>query len=154
MPSERIKPQQTDLNDERVLLGKDQDEALFYLDKKTITVNKNKVEVEVDIYPPEGSHRLHMAQGYVRRAGLDGLECLVEKWGFVLLSGVFIKHSLHYKSICGQLVQATGDFRKVWRPILPGTLEETAWIIIDNVFHEKNNFNLYHKEPIDTWIQH
>ncbi len=131
----QMEPQQSPSNDERVLLGKDREEALFYLDKKTIIANKDKVVVEVDIYPPAGSARFQTAQGYVRRAGLEGLDCLVEKWGFGLLNNVFIKHNQYYRSVCGQSVQATGEFRKVWKPISPGTLEEAAWKEVGKIFH-------------------
>ena len=130
---EQMKLQQPVVHDERVLLGKDRDEALFYLDKKTIVVNKDKAEIEVDIYPPEESPRFHTAQGYVRRAGYEGLECLVERWGLGLSNGVFVKHGTYYRSKCGQLIQAGGDIRKVWKPISPGTLEETAWKAVGGI---------------------
>jgi len=132
---EEMKSQQTAINNEHILLGKDGDEALFYLDKKTIIMTKDKAEVQVEIYLPEGSARFSTAQGCVRRAGFKSLECLVEKWGFGLSSNVFIKHGLYYKSKCGQLVQVTGDLRKVWKPILSGTIEETAWKVVDGIFH-------------------
>jgi hypothetical protein len=131
---EQVKPQQPVVHDERVLLGKDRDESLCYLDKKTIVVNKDRVEVEVDIYPPEESTLFHTAQGYIRRAGYEGLECLVEKWGLGLSNGVFVKHDTYYRSKCGQLIQAKGDIRKVWKPISPGTLEETAWKAVGGIF--------------------
>jgi hypothetical protein len=131
---EQMEPRQLNVQDERVLLGKDRDEALCYLDKKTIVVNKDRVEIEVDIYPPEESTRFHTAQGYVRRAGYEGLECLVERWGLGLSNGVFVKHATYYRSKCGQLIQAGGDIRKVWKPISPGTLEETAWKEVGGIF--------------------
>ncbi|MGD9579717.1 MAG: J domain-containing protein [Syntrophorhabdus sp.] len=130
-----MKAQQTAMHEERILLGKDRDEALFYLDKKTIIMTKDKAEVEVEIYLPEESARFSTAQGCVRRAGYKSLECLVEKWGFGLSNNVFIKHGLYYKSKCGQLVQATGDLRKVWKPISSGSVEEKAWKVVDGIFH-------------------
>lgn len=136
---EQMEPNESVLNNERVLLGKDRDEALFYLNKKTIVQNKDKVEVEVEIYLPKESVRYDTAQGFVRRAGYTCLDCLIEKWGFGLTNNVFIKHGLYYKSKCGQLVHATGDFRKVWKPILSGTIEETAWKVVMEYSTEKRN---------------
>lgn len=130
---EQVNPQQPVVHDERVLLGKDRDEALCYLDKKTIVANNDRVDVEVDIYPPEASPRFHTAQGYVRRAGYEVLECLVERWGLSLSNGVFVKHGTYYKSKGGQLIQAGGDIRKVWKPISPGTIEETAWKAVGGI---------------------
>jgi|PlaIllAssembly_1097288.scaffolds.fasta_scaffold101549_1 hypothetical protein len=134
---EQMKPAQPVADAERTLLGKDRDGTLFYLDKKTIVINKDKVEIEIDVYPPEGSTRLHTAQGYVRRAGYEGLECIMEKWGLGLSSGVFIRHGQYYKSKCGHLIEAAVDIRKVWKPIVPGTHEETAWKIVDGILHKE-----------------
>lgn len=132
---EQMKPKELFLDDERLYLGKDRDEALFYLNKKTITRNKERAEVEVEIYLPKDGVRYDKAQGYVRRAGYRSLECLIEKWGFGIMNNVFIKYGFYYKSTCGQLVQGTGDFRKVWKPILSGTIEETAWKVVNEIFH-------------------
>jgi hypothetical protein len=134
---EQMKPEQSVAHAERALLGKGRDGALFYLDKKSIVFSKDKVEVEVDIYPPDGSTAFHTGQGYVRRAGYEGLECLTEKWGLGLSSAVFIKHGQYYKSKCGYLVEAVVDIRKVWKPIAPGTVEEMAWKIVDGILHKE-----------------
>lgn len=122
---------------ERVLIGKDQDGALVYLDKKSIVVNKDKAEVEVNIYPPEGSPRFNAARGYVRRAGQEGFECVAEKWGIGLSSGVFIKYGQYYKSTSGYLIETSEVFRKIWKPIMHGTLEEIAWKVVDGVLHKE-----------------
>jgi len=136
-PKEQIKPAQSAANAERQFLGKDRDGAPFYLDTKSIVFNKDKVEIEVDIHPPAESTRFHTAQGYVRRAGLEGLECLVEKWGLGFSNKVFIKYGLSYKSKCGHLIEATLENRKVWKPIAPGTLEEAAWKVVDGILHKE-----------------
>jgi DnaJ domain len=136
-PPEQMKPEQSATPAERTFLGEDRNGALFYLDKKSIVFTKDKVEVEVDIYLPEGSTSFHTAQGYVRRAGYEGLKCLAEKWGLGLSSGVFIKHSQYYKSKCGHLIEAAVDIRKVWKPIAPGTVEEMAWKVVDSMVRKE-----------------
>jgi hypothetical protein len=136
-PAEQTKAEQQTTNAERAFLGKDRDGAPFYLDTKTIVFNKDKVEIAVDIYPPAESTRFHTAQGYVRRAGFEGLECLVEKWGLGFSNKVFIKYGMNYKSKCGHLIEAALDNRKVWKPIAPGTLEEMAWKVVDGILHKE-----------------
>jgi hypothetical protein len=122
---------------ERVFLGQDRDGTLFYLDKRSITVNKDKAEVAVYIYPPEGSPCLNMARGYVRRAGHEGFECVSEKWGIGLSSNVFIKYGQYYRSTGGHLIETAETFRKVWKPIMQGTLEEVAWKVVDGMMHKE-----------------
>jgi hypothetical protein len=136
-PAEQTKPEQQTTPAEQVFLGKDRDGAPFYLDTKSIVFNKDKVEIEVDIYPPAENTRFHTAQGYVRRAGFEGLECLVEKWGLGFSNKVFIKYGMNYKSKCGHLIEAALDNRKVWKPIAPGTLEEMAWKVVDGILHKE-----------------
>jgi hypothetical protein len=136
-PAEQTNAEQQTTNVERAFLGKDRDGAPFYLDTKTIVFNKDKVEIAVDIYPPAESTRFHTAQGYVRRAGFEGLECLVEKWGLSFSNKVFIKYGMNYKSKCGHLIEAALDNRKVWKPIAPGTLEEMAWKVVDGILHKE-----------------
>lgn len=136
-PPEQVQFEQSITDNERALLGKDRDGVLFYLDKKSIAFNKDKVEIEVDIYPPEGSTRFHTAQGYLRRAGFEGLECLVERWGLGFSNKVFIKYGMSYKSKCGHLIEAAVDIRKVWKPIVPGTLEEMAWKVVNGKLHKE-----------------
>lgn len=135
--SEQRKADQPIVERERILLKKEQDGTLFYLDKKSVALNKDKAEINVDIYPPEGSTRFNTARGYIRRAGYGGLECLTEKWGIGLSNGVFIRYGQFYKSTCGHLVDATADIRKVWKPIAPGTLEEMAWKVVDGILHKE-----------------
>jgi curved DNA-binding protein CbpA len=138
-PKEQMKLGQsiTDADAERAFLGKDRDGAPFYLDTKSIVFNRDKVEIAVDIYPPAGSTRFHTAQGYVRRAGFESLECLVERWGLGFSNKVFIKYGLSYKSKCGHIIEAALDNRKVWKPIAPGTLEEIAWKVVDGMLHKE-----------------
>lgn len=136
-PAEQTKAEQQTTKAERAFLGKDRDGAPFYLDTKTIVFNKDKVEITVDIYPPAESTRFHTAQGYLRRAGFEGLECLVEKWGLGFSNKVFIKYGMNYKSKCGHLIEAALDNRKVWKPIAPGTLEEIAWKVVDGILHKE-----------------
>jgi hypothetical protein len=136
-PLEKMKPEKPVADIERTLLGKDRDGSQIYLNKKSIVFNKDKVEIAIDIYPPEGSTQLQIAQGYVRRAGYEGLECLSERWGLGLSNSVFIKYGIYYKSTCGKLIQASGDTRKVWKPITPGTLEEAAWKVVDGMMQKE-----------------
>lgn len=134
---EQKKPDQSIAERERTLLKKDPDGTSFYLDKKSIVCIKDKVEIDVDIYPPEGSVRFNTARGYIRRAGYDGLECLTEKWGIGLSNGVFIRYGQFYRSTCGHLVDANIDIRKVWKPIAPGTIEEVAWKAVDGILNRE-----------------
>jgi hypothetical protein len=106
---------------------------------KTIVFHKDRVEIEVNIYPPAGSNRFLTAQGYVRRAGYEGLDCIVEKWGLGLSNRVFTKHGTHYKSKCGHLIDATVDVRKVWKPIAPGSVEEMACQVIDGMMSKEKD---------------
>lgn len=124
-------------DDSRTFLGKDQNGAMYYLDRKSVVLRNDTVEVEVTIYPPEGSSSLHVAQGYVRRAGYQGLECLAELWKLGISNGVFLRYGQYYKTTCGQLVQAGEVNRKVWRPVVPGTLEEAAWIAVRTMFQKE-----------------
>ena len=134
---EQVKHVQSVNDAERAFLGKDRDGASFYLNTKSIVFNKDKVEIEVDIYPPAESTRFHTAQGYVRRAGFEGLECLVERWGLGFSNKVFIKYGLSYKSKCRHLIEAALDNRKIWKPIAPGTLEEMAWEVVDGILQKE-----------------
>lgn len=131
------RPGKDTAKNELVFLGKDREGASVYLDKTSITFSKDTVHIEIDIYLSEGSARFNTAQGYVRRAGYKGLECLTEKWGLGLASGVYIKHSQYFKSTCGHLVLASGELRKVWKPIAPGTLEETVWKVVDAITNKE-----------------
>jgi hypothetical protein len=131
------KKEQSVAEAERVLIGEDRDGTLFYLDKMSIVFNKDKAEVAVNIYLPEGSSRLNTARGYVRRSGHEGFECVMEKWGIGLSNGVFIKYGQYYKSTSGHLIETTEAFRKIWKPIVPGTLEEVAWKMIDGMLHKE-----------------
>ena len=130
---EQKKADQSITEKEGILLKKDKDGTLVYLDKKSIAFNKDKIEISVNIYPPEGSTRFNTAHGYIRRAGYGSLECIAEKWGIGLSNKVFIRYGQFYKSTCGRFVEATADIRKVWKPITPGTLEEIAWKVVDGI---------------------
>lgn len=134
-----IEPEQQVADTERVFLGEDREGAVFYLDKKTMVFHKDKVEIEVNIYPPANSSRFLTAQGYVRRAGYDSLDCVLERWGLSPSSKVFIKYGRYYKSKCGHLVNASSDTRKVWKPIAPGTVEETAFNVVDRMMSKEKN---------------
>lgn len=134
---EQQRAEQPTVMAERILLGKGQDGTVFYLDRKSVVTNKDRVEVSVDIYPPESSDRLNTARGHVRRAGYDHLECLTEKWGISLSSGVFVRYGQFYKSTCGHLVEGPTDIRKVWKPIMPGTIEEAAWKAVDETLNKE-----------------
>jgi hypothetical protein len=136
-PVEQTKSEQQITTAERALIGKDRDGAPLYLDKTSIVVHNDKAEIAVDIYPPADSSRFLRAQGYVKKAGYEGLECLVEKWGLGFSNKVFIRYGLSYKSKCGHLVEAALDNRKVWKPIASGTLEEIAWKVVDGILHKE-----------------
>jgi hypothetical protein len=134
---EKMEPEQQMADTERAFLGKDRNDAELYLDMKTIVFHKDRTEIEVNIYPPAGSNRFLTSQGYVRRAGYEGLDCIVEKWGLGLSNRVFTKHGTHYKSKCGHLIDAAVDVRKVWKPIAPGSVEEMACQVIDGMMSKK-----------------
>lgn len=134
-----IEPEQQVADTERVYLGEDREGALFYLNKKTIVFHKDKVEIEVNIYPPANSSRFLTAQGYVRRAGYEALDCIVEKWGLGTSNRVFTKYGSRYKSKCGHLIDAAMEVRKVWKPIAPGSVEEMACQVIDGMMSKEKS---------------
>jgi hypothetical protein len=117
----------------RILVHTDVDGTAYYVDKESVTVHNDRVEIDVDVFPPETNPRLRNALACSRRAGHKGVECLVEKWVLGSSSKVFVKHGLEYRSKCGHLGQVDNDARKVWKPIAPSTLEETVWNVVTNI---------------------
>jgi hypothetical protein len=135
-PQELIAPKKPATDGDRAFIGTDRDGSTFYLDKKSIVVQNDRLEVSVNIYPPADSTLFLKAQACMRRAGYEGLECLVEKWGLGPSSKVFTKYGLNYKSRCGHLMEADTDTRKVWKPIASGSLEEKAWETVDGIIRK------------------